>query len=46
MMSLLITYQASEPVRRTIFALDAGLFAACSDHALAFLPRITTGRAA
>lgn len=45
-MRLLITYQASEPTRRPIFALDAGMFAACSDHALAFLPRITIGRAA
>ena len=45
-MRLVITYQASEPLRRPIFALDAGLFAACCDHALAFLPRLMTGRAA
>ena len=45
-MKLLISYQTFTPTRAQIAALDEGAFSPCSDHALAFLPRITLRRAA
>jgi hypothetical protein len=47
-MRLRISYQAFAAccACRQINALDEGAFSPCSDHALAFLPRITLRRAA